>query len=141
MTKHEIETELKELNNRLDKAEIYFKTLDHCEVDDTKDADSTNKHGKEEKEAKEDTTTFAGPESKKNNVKNIWTQPKKTSQTITETQVKQLYATGLNAGFNAEIIEKQIQKKFNKGIKELNSNEYYQAYNGYKQMVISKLSD
>lgn len=37
MTKHEIETELKELNNRLDKAEIYFKTLDHCEVDDTKE--------------------------------------------------------------------------------------------------------
>lgn len=110
-------------------------------INDVKDSDVTNKHGKDEKEAKEDTTTFAGPESKKNNVKNIWTQPKKTSQTITETQVKQLYATGLNAGFNAEIIEKQIQKKFNKGIKELNSNEYYQAYNGYKQMVISKLSD
>lgn len=109
-------------------------------INDVKDSDTTN-NGKEEKEAKEDTTTFAGPESKKNNVKNIWTQTKKTSQTITETQVKQLYATGLNAGFNAEIIEKQIQKKFNKGIKELNSNEYYQAYNGYKQMVISKLSD
>ncbi|SCI47073.1 ERF family protein [Intestinibacter bartlettii] len=109
-------------------------------IDDVKDSDATNKHGKDEKEAKEDTTTFAGPESKKNNVKNIWTQPKKTSQTITETQVKQLYATGLNAGFNAEIIEKQIQKKFNKGIKELNSNEYYQAYNGYKQMVIGKLT-
>ena len=112
-------------------------------IDDTKDADSTNNHGKEENKTppKEDKPTFAGPESKKNNVKNIWTQPKKTSQTITETQVKQLYATGLNAGFNAEIIEKQIQKKFNKGIKELNSNEYYQAYNGYKQMVINKLSD
>lgn len=109
-------------------------------IDDVKDSDATNKHGKDEYEAKEDTTTFAGPESKKNNVKNIWTQPKKTSQTITETQVKQLYATGLNAGFNAEIIEKQIQKKFNKGIKELNSNEYYQAYNGYKQMVIGKLT-
>ena len=86
-------------------------------INDVKDSDTTN-NGKEEKEAKEDTTTFAGPESKKNNVKNIWTQTKKTSQTITETQVKQLYATGLNAGFNAEIIEKQIQKKFNKGIKE-----------------------
>lgn len=112
-------------------------------IDDCKDADSTNNHGKEENKTppKEDKPTFAGPASEKVNVKNIWTQPKKTSQTITETQVKQLYATGLNAGFNAEIIEKQIQKKFNKGIKELNSNEYYQAYNGYKQMVISKLSD
>ena len=37
MTKHEIETELKELNNRLDKAEIYFKNLDHTDVDDTKE--------------------------------------------------------------------------------------------------------
>lgn len=112
-------------------------------IDDCKDADSTNNHGKEENKTppKEDKPTFAGPASEKVNVKNIWTQPKKTSQTITEIQVKQLYATGLNAGFNAEIIEKQIQKKFNKGIKELNSNEYYQAYNGYKQMVISKLSD
>lgn len=103
-------------------------------INDVKDSDTTNN-------GKEDKPTFAGPASEKVNVKNIWTQPKKTSQTITEIQVKQLYATGLNAGFNAEIIEKQIQKKFNKGIKELNSNEYYQAYNGYKQMVISKLSD
>lgn len=37
MTKHEIETELKELNKRLDKAEIYFKNLDHYDVDDTKE--------------------------------------------------------------------------------------------------------
>ena len=37
MTRQDIEKELKELNNRLDKAEIYFKTLDHCEVDDTKE--------------------------------------------------------------------------------------------------------
>ncbi|MCB5745366.1 hypothetical protein LIQ82_03540 [Intestinibacter bartlettii] len=37
MTKHEIETELKELNNRLDKAEIYFKKLDHTDVDKTKE--------------------------------------------------------------------------------------------------------
>lgn len=37
MTKHEIETELTELNNRLDKAEIYFKNLDHCDVDDTRE--------------------------------------------------------------------------------------------------------
>ena len=112
-------------------------------IDNTSDSDVTNTQQDEEENKtppKEDKPTFAGPESKKNNVKNIWTQPKKTSQTITETQVKQLYATGLNAGFNAEIIEKQIQKKFNKGIKELNSNEYYQAYNGYKQMVIGKLT-
>lgn len=111
-------------------------------IDNTKDSDVTNTQQDEEehKAAKEDKPTFAGPESEKCNIKNIWTQPKKTSQTITETQVKQLYATGLNAGFNAEIIEKQIQKKFNKGIKELNSNEYYQAYNGYKQMVIGKLT-
>ncbi|MFR2389126.1 hypothetical protein [Intestinibacter bartlettii] len=37
MTRHEIEKELKELNNRLDKAEIYFKNLDHCDVDNTKE--------------------------------------------------------------------------------------------------------
>jgi len=37
MTKHEIEIELKELNKRLDKAEIYFKNLDHCDVDNTKE--------------------------------------------------------------------------------------------------------
>lgn len=37
MTKHEIEIELKQLNERLDKAEIYFKNLDHTDVDDTKE--------------------------------------------------------------------------------------------------------
>lgn len=37
MTKQEIETEIKQLNERLDKAEIYFKNLDHTEVDDTKE--------------------------------------------------------------------------------------------------------
>lgn len=37
MTRHEIEKELKELNNRLDKAEIYFKNLYHCDVDDTRE--------------------------------------------------------------------------------------------------------
>lgn len=37
MTRQDIETEIVELNNRLDKAEIYFKNLDHCEVDDTKE--------------------------------------------------------------------------------------------------------
>ena len=36
MTKHEIEIELKELNKRLDKAEIYFNP-DHCDVDNTKE--------------------------------------------------------------------------------------------------------
>ncbi len=33
---------------------------------------------------------------------------------ITESQVKQLYAVGINAGFDAKIIDGQIQKKFNK---------------------------
>lgn len=37
MTKQEIETEIKQLNERLDKAEIYFKNLDHTEVDETKE--------------------------------------------------------------------------------------------------------
>lgn len=37
MTRQDIETELTELNNRLDKAEIYFKNLDHCDVDDTRE--------------------------------------------------------------------------------------------------------
>lgn len=37
MTKQEIETEIKQLNERLDKAEIYFKNLDHTDVDDTKE--------------------------------------------------------------------------------------------------------
>lgn len=37
MTKHEIKTEIKQLNERLDKAEIYFKNLDHTDVDETKE--------------------------------------------------------------------------------------------------------
>ena len=37
MTRQDIETEIVELNNRLDKAEIYFKNLDHCDVDDTRE--------------------------------------------------------------------------------------------------------
>lgn len=37
MPRQDIEKELKELNNRLDKAEIYFRNLDHTEVDETKE--------------------------------------------------------------------------------------------------------
>lgn len=37
MTKKEIKSELSELNNRLDKADEYFKNLDLIEVDDTKE--------------------------------------------------------------------------------------------------------
>lgn len=37
MTKKEIKSELSELNNRLKKADEYFKNLDFVEVDDTKE--------------------------------------------------------------------------------------------------------
>lgn len=37
MTKKEIKPELSELNNRLKKADEYFKNLDLVEVDDTKE--------------------------------------------------------------------------------------------------------
>ena len=37
MTKKEIKSELSELNNRLKKADEYFKNLDLVEVDDTKE--------------------------------------------------------------------------------------------------------
>jgi hypothetical protein len=59
---------------------------------------------------------------------------------ITESQVKQLYAVGINAGFDAKIIDGQIQKKFNKNIKELTSSEFNKAYFGYKKMVTDKLA-
>ena len=54
--------------------------------------------------------------------------------------MKQLYAVGINAGFDAKIIDGQIQKKFNKNIKELTSSEFNKAYFGYKKMVTDKLA-
>lgn len=59
---------------------------------------------------------------------------------ITESQVKQLYAVGINAGFDAKIIDGQVQKKFNKNIKDLTSSEFNKAYFGYKKMVTDKLA-
>lgn len=94
-------------------------------IDDCKDADTTNKHGKDEK---------ALTKCSLNNQDN-----KEQQDLITETQVKQLYAVGINAGFDAKIIDGQIQKKFNKNIKDLTSSEFNKAYFGYKKMVTDKL--
>ena len=79
-------------------------------IDDNKDSDSTNKHGKD----KEDTSSY-------------------TSNGINDKQIKRLYAIANKAGYDAEAIKGLIKKKYNKEIKELTKAEYDHVCNGLEE--------
>lgn len=81
-------------------------------IDDNKDSDSTNKHGKD----KEDTSSY-------------------TSNGINDKQIKRLYAIASKAGYDAEAIKGLIKKKYNKEIKELTKAEYDHVCNGLEGKV------
>lgn len=76
-------------------------------IDDTKDADATNTHGKE---------------------------LKATSTNLSDKQVKRLYAIALSKGVSKDTVDRQVKKKFSKGVTELNKNEYDLVVNGYEKM-------
>lgn len=113
-------------------------------IDDIKDSDATNKHGKDEgksilQEIKEE-KEFAGPESEKHNVKNIWT--KKTpqdNQTITKSEMLFIFNRAFQAGFTQDQAKTHILKKFNKTIDQLTKTEYDAIIEGYQSKILKKM--
>lgn len=136
-------------------------------IDDTKDADATNKHGKDEPKAKAIAETtlqakapaegpkekvFAGPESEKANVKNIWNNktPKNdnvieldredpSEKIITNTEVKFIYSRGIQAGYTQDQVRNHIAKKFNKNIEELTKRECLKIVEGYQSKILRQV--
>lgn len=72
-------------------------------IDDNKDSDSTNKHGKDNK---------------------------KNSPSLSNAQVKRLYALANKAGYDNTKIEQMILAKYKKDIKSLSKEEYDHVCNG-----------
>ena len=72
-------------------------------IDDNKDSDSTNTHGKENKSS---------------------------SSKLSEAQTKRLYALAKNAGYDKAKIEQMILAKYKKEIKALTKAEYDHVCNG-----------
>lgn len=127
-------------------------------IDDVKDSDATNKHGKDEPKAKApaETTleakTYSGPASEKANVKNIWTKEAAkndnvvpldredpSEKVITNTEVKFIYSRGLQAGYTQEQIKSHIAKKFNKNIEELTKRECLKIVEGYQSKILRQV--
>lgn len=90
-------------------------------IDDTKDADTTNKHGKEEtkKEYKPNVPVSNGP-------------------SISEAQIKRLYAISYSAGLDANTIKEQVKTKFKKEVANLTRSEYDKVVAGYEKLKESK---
>ena len=74
-------------------------------IDDTKDSDTTNTHGK-------DNVT-----------------------TLSEAQLKRMYAIGYKAGFNKETIDLNIKKKYNKEAKDMTKAEYDNVVDGLEKII------
>lgn len=72
-------------------------------IDDNKDSDSTNTHGKENKVS---------------------------SSNLSEAQTKRLYALAKNAGYDKSKIEQMVLTKYKKNIKTLTKAEYDHVCNG-----------
>ena len=72
-------------------------------IDDNKDSDSTNTHGKDNKKA---------------------------SSSLSNAQVKRLYALANKAGYDNTKIEQMISAKYKKNIKSLSKEEYDHVCNG-----------
>lgn len=79
-------------------------------IDDNKDSDSTNTHGKDNKSTN-----------------------KATEGKLSEAQVKRGYALGFKAGYDKAIVDKQILSKFNKKMQDLTKEEYEIVCNGYEK--------
>ena len=74
-------------------------------IDDTKDSDTTNTHWK-------DNVT-----------------------TLSEAQLKRMYAIGYKAGFNKETIDLNIKKKYNKEAKDMTKAEYDNVVDGLEKII------
>ena len=78
-------------------------------IDDTKDSDSTNTHGKKEQQG----TTSA-------------------NSVLSQKQIERLYAIAYSKGVTKDTVDKQIWNRFGKKVSELTKEEYEIACNGYK---------
>jgi len=78
-------------------------------IDDTKDADSTNKHGKEDRK-----------ESKGGN--------------LTEAQLKRLYALGYKAGYDFTTVKQHVMTKFKVEPGDMTKEQYDVMCNGYEEL-------
>lgn len=76
-------------------------------IDDTKDSDATNKHGKEDE---------------------------KNKSQLSDAQIKRLYAIAYSAGYDSEKVKEHVMKKFNKEVKNLTKEEYDQVCKGYESL-------
>lgn len=87
-------------------------------IDDTKDSDSTNTHGKDK--------------PSDSNVENKWTN--NTNKTLSDAQVKRLYAIAYTKGFDKEKVKHHVFSKFAKDIPNLTKEEYDIVCRGYEAM-------
>ena len=87
-------------------------------IDDNKDSDFTNKHGKEEIKPNMTPTELK--------VENKWinTKSENNDYVITEKQLKRLITIGNNAGITYETIKAQVKKEFGIEPKELKKSQY-----------------
>lgn len=83
-------------------------------IDDNKDSDTTNTHGKVSDKKKTTTNDIKG---------------------INEAQIKRLYAIANKAGYDAEKIKTMVKTKYNKELKELTKVEYDHICNGLEGRV------
>lgn len=83
-------------------------------IDDVKDSDATNTHGKEN-------TVL--------NAHNNTTSSKK----LSDKQLARLYALANKAGVDKDSVKQQVMKKFNKEVKDLTKPEYDLVCNGYEK--------
>lgn len=87
-------------------------------IDDTKDSDSTNTHGNDK--------------PTELNVENKWTN--NTNKTLSEAQIKRLYAIAYSKGYDKESVKHHVFKKFTKDIVNMTKEEYDTMCNGYEAM-------
>ena len=80
-------------------------------IDDTKDADTTNTHGKE-------------------NVKSL-----------SEAQLKRMYAIGKNAGYENSKVDSMINQKYNKKACDMTKEEYENVVEGLQKIADAKAKE
>jgi len=78
-------------------------------IDDTKDSDSTNTHGKDDKET--------------------------TTQEVTNEELLKLFALAEQAGYSKDTVFKQAKEKYKKEVENLKKAEYNQLFTGYTKLV------
>lgn len=87
-------------------------------IDDTKDDDFNNKHGKE--------SAKSASNSKSNS---------KPSGNLSEAQIKRLFAIAVKAGFSPEKVKTSIKTKYNIEISQLTKQQYDHVCSGYENCI------